>query len=105
MQVLAAFTDDGQGLPAREYKIVHLLQEINRARRSQAALQDQGAQQPVPLFTELAATLQPARLLDSAVEAAADAGLTLELSPRLRAFLPEAQRDGALMGGEAASTG
>ena len=81
-------------------------QEIERARRSQAALRDQGATQPVPSFSELAATLRPARLLESASEAAAGAGLALELSPRLRALLPKAQqRDGALAGGEAASAG
>lgn len=106
-RVVPAFADAGQGLPAREYeKYPFALQEIERARRSQAALRDQGAQQPVPSFTELAAALQPARLLESAREAAAAAGLALELSPRLRALLPEAQlRDGALAGGMAASAG
>ena len=85
-------------------KCAFALQEIERARRSQEALRDQGAQQPVPSFSELAAALQPARLLESASEAAASAGLALELSPRLRALLPDMQpHDGALAGGEAAS--
>ena len=106
MRYVAALADDGQGPLAEACKELPLFdtQEIDRARRSQAALHDQGARQPVPSFTELADALQPARLIESAGEAAASAGLALELSPRLRAFLPEAQpRDGAVAGGEAAS--
>ncbi len=54
-------------------------------------MRGQSARQPVPSFSELAAALQPARLLASVSNAAASAGIAFAPGPKLWPLLPDMQ--------------
>ena len=78
MRFVAAFADNGQVCRCEHARNVLLLcRRLSAHGGHRRRYGDQGAQQPVPSFSELAAALQPARLLESASEG-------LQRAPALR---------------------